>query len=143
MITARDCFKHFGEPGTRYEGRYMRNWYVPPDILRHFPMFPQRIYTNNLVIPSLEKALRLIAERGLAKEIKEWNGSYIVRRKRFGVTPSLHSWGVAFDINASTNPMGRKPTLHPDVVLAFKECGFDWGGDWTIKDGMHFQLSTL
>lgn len=143
MITAKDCLKKFGEPGTKYEGSYMALWYVPPDILRHFPVLPQKIYTNNNTIPALEKGLRLVADRGLAKEIKEWNGSYQIRRKRFGVTPSLHSWGVAFDVNASTNPMGRKPTLHPGVVQAFKECGFNWGGDWAFPDGMHFQLSTL
>jgi len=30
-----------------------------------------------------------------------------------------------------------------ELVQCFKDAGFDWGGDWTRPDGMHFQLAKL
>ena len=52
---------------------------------------------------------------------------------------SAHAWGAAVDINAAENPLGRKPSMDPAVVDAFRAAGFNWGGDWLIPDGMHFE----
>ena len=57
---------------------------------------------------------------------------------------SLHSAGVAFDINAAANPM-RRP-LTTDMPAAFVKCftsaGFVWGGGFPTPDPMHFQLAS-
>ncbi len=57
---------------------------------------------------------------------------------------SLHSAAVAFDINASSNPM-RTP-LTCDMPAAFIKCftdaGFIWGGNFPTPDPMHFQLAS-
>lgn len=58
-------------------------------------------------------------------------------------TLSNHSFGIAFDLNPTQNPMG--PTLVTDLpayipVLA-KKHGIRWGGTYSgRKDAMHFEL---
>lgn len=52
---------------------------------------------------------------------------------------SLHSWGIACDINWSQNRYGTDGNLHPDIISAFEKHGFSWGGRWRTKDPMHFE----
>ncbi len=64
---------------------------------------------------------------------------------------SLHSFGIAVDINPSSNPSCGTTVacrcyndlitdMPPDFVEAFKSAGFDWGGDWKEHpDPMHFE----
>ncbi|MES2214918.1 MAG: M15 family metallopeptidase [Pseudomonadota bacterium] len=72
---------------------------------------------------------------------------------------SIHSYGLAIDINPLQNPflVGEKiypskgsefldrsnirPGMIEPVVHLFKERGFEWGGDWTSPiDYHHFQI---
>ena len=68
-----------------------------------------------------------------------------IRPQRGAKTSSLHSWGVAVDVNAAWNPfvVGKKPTLSEGFVKCFTDAGFDWGGTWKRPDGMHFQLRKI
>lgn len=52
---------------------------------------------------------------------------------------SLHSWGIACDINWSQNRYGTDGNMHPDIISAFEKHGFSWGGRWKTKDPMHFE----
>ena len=60
---------------------------------------------------------------------------------------SLHSWGIAIDFTPGENTMGgtdghggpSKLRQHPAFVEVFKKAGWTWGGDWKMKDDMHFQ----
>jgi hypothetical protein len=56
---------------------------------------------------------------------------------------SLHSWGLAIDVNAFENGLNQTPKLSAGFVKCFTDAGFDWGGTWQRKDGMHFQLSKI
>jgi D-alanyl-D-alanine carboxypeptidase len=56
--------------------------------------------------------------------------------------PSNHSWGLAVDINAGTNPMARafRSDLPPAVVAMWWAAGFYWGGWYTRRPStMHFE----
>lgn len=60
--------------------------------------------------------------------------------------PSNHSWGLAIDINAPSNPQTDKlVTDMPDwMPKLWKEWGFGWGGDYkppTKKDAMHYEFT--
>lgn len=55
---------------------------------------------------------------------------------------SLHSFGIAIDINDDVNCNGCTTTDIPEVVInAFRNHGFRWGGDYRgKKDPMHFEF---
>lgn len=140
MLTAKDCWDRYGDPET--EAKIMTKWDVPPELVRS--CIPKRIYCNRDMVKPLTVAFRNLVEQGLVGELKTWDGCWCIRHKRGGSSSlSLHSWGVAIDVNAKENTMGKKPTLSPEVVACFEEAGFDWGGRWHTPDGMHFQLRVL
>jgi len=66
---------------------------------------------------------------------------------------SNHSWGTAFDINATWNGLNRIPAILPaigcvrELANMAESCGFYWGGHYkpdrngnTRQDGMHFEI---
>ena len=138
MLTANECLKRYGPPEKEAA---MRLWTVPDAF--HIPVIPRRIYCNKDMIGPLTVAFTYLIQRGLTEEIRTWDGCFNIRKKRGGRSPSLHSFGCAIDLNAAWNPFGRKGTMNPEIVKCFKEAGFDWGGDWTTPDFMHFQLKRL
>lgn len=67
---------------------------------------------------------------------------YACRPIRGTQTPSNHSWGLAVDINAPTNPMGStfRSDMPPGMVAMWWACGFYWGGWYRSRpDAMHFE----
>jgi hypothetical protein len=140
MITSKDCFAKYGDPSAN-ERRFMIVWDVPT-ALEHGAI-PKRIYCNKDLIPLLEKAFKNVNDRGISIQIKTWDGCFNIRRKRGAASMSLHSWGLAIDINAAWNGFGKKPTMSPELVKCFTDAGLDWGGVWKRADGMHFQIGKL
>lgn len=116
----------------------MALWDVPPEL--EIGVIPKKIYCNKDMVKPLTLAFQNLIKTGFVKELKTWDGCFNIRRKRGTISPSLHSWGVAIDVNAAWNGMGKKPTLSTGFVKCFTDAGFDWGGTWTKPDGMHFQL---
>ena len=120
----------------------MEIWLVPTELCQG--QIPKKIYCNRDIIKPLEQAFRNIIDRGLIVELKTWNGCHNIRPKRGLKSWSLHSWGIAVDINAATNPLGAEPTMSPELVKCFTDAGFNWGGNFkTRKDGMHFELAKI
>lgn len=94
-------------------------------------------------------------------EIKEhpeiafiWGGSYCFRGMNNGKPnppASIHSLGLAFDVNVAYNPYVRdsypddgyrmRTNNHP-IVKAFTSRGWVWGGNWSTPDYMHFEFSS-
>jgi hypothetical protein len=139
MLTSAQCQKKYGTPSASNPCMVM--WDVPS--ILEIGVIPKRIYCNkDLVIP-LSKAFQNLIHTGHVKELKTWDGCFNVRKKRGGSTMSLHSWGVAVDVNAFSNCFGCKPTLSAGFVKCFTDVGFDWGGNWRKPDGMHFQLKSI
>jgi hypothetical protein len=102
---------------------------------------------NKGMLPQLRGAFTQIELEGLSDEIRpdEYAGCYYPRY--IGRDPSnglsLHSWGIAVDLNTPNNQMGTEGDMHPRVVEIFKLWGFAWGGDWSYTDPMHFEMSKV
>jgi len=138
MVTAKDCLARYGDPSHE---KNMILWDVPAEL--EIGVIPKRVYCNEDLIPPLTQAFKNLIATGYVKELKTWDGCFNIRNIRGRTTQSLHSWGIAIDINAAWNQLGKKPTMTEGFIKCFTDAGFDWGGLWKRPDGMHFQLSKL
>jgi hypothetical protein len=142
MVTSKQCFDKWGDPLTTHdEGKYMAMWDVPTSL--EIGVIPKRIYCNRIMVQPLTQAFTNLIQRGFINELKTWDGCFNIRKKRGLASQSLHSWGIAIDVNAAWNGLGKNPQLSAGFVKCFTDAGFDWGGTWKRKDGMHFQLSKI
>jgi hypothetical protein len=102
---------------------------------------------HKLMLPQLRGALRQVVASGLADAINpgEFGGCYVPRFIASDPSNpiSLHTWGIAVDLNVPGNLRGTEGEIHPGVVAIFKSWGFSWGGDWGYTDPMHFELARL
>lgn len=138
MLTAKKCQQILGDP---IKEKDMVMFHVPEEL--QIGCIPKRIYCNKRLVEPLSRALAALSMTGCVKELKTWDGCFNIRYKRGGTTPSLHSWGLAIDVNAAWNRLGMEPNLSPRFVACFTDNGFDWGGIWDMPDGMHFQLADI
>jgi hypothetical protein len=138
MITSAQALKKYGAPEKEL---HMTLWDVPAHL--QVPPIPDKIYCNKDLVKPLLSAICELHATGHIKELKTWDGCFNIRKKRGLSSSSLHSWGIAIDLNAATNALGAKPTLSAGFVKCFTNNGFEWGGTWRRLDGMHFQLSTI
>lgn len=116
-------------------------WDVPTAL--EIGVIPKRIYCNKDMVQPLAVAFNNLILRGFVNELKTWDGCFNIRKKRGLQSMSLHSWGIAIDVNAFENGLGKEPKLSPGFVKCFTDAGFEWGGNWGRKDGMHFQLAKI
>jgi hypothetical protein len=106
---------------------------------------------------AFKKWFALMASEKLHTRIISNNGSYNPRLKRGDNVPlnkyglSRHARGLALDLNAAYNPMGRKPAQLGEVgcilelIPMANECSIVSGADWhgAAIDGMHFEIGTF
>ena len=139
MVTSAQCLKKYGDPTLE---RNMIVWDVPSEL--EIGLIPKRIYCNKDLVAPLGQAFENLIATGHVKEIKTWDGCFNIRQKRGIASMSLHSWGIAIDVNASENQLNQIPKLSSGFVKCFTDAGFDWGGSWKGRtDPMHFQLSKI
>jgi len=139
MITSKQCLAKFGEPSA--SNKCMTLFDVPTEL--EIGLIPKKIYCNRLMVEPLKKAFLNLKVAHKVNELKTWDGCFNIRKKRGLNSMSLHSWGLAVDVNAFENQLNMNPRLSQEFVKCFTDAGFEWGGTWTRKDGMHFQLKSL
>lgn len=114
---------------------------------RTFDGVPVRAACHRRIWAPLQGALNEIKRAGLEDSIdvantNKYGGCFYPRLNRvsggLGYL-SRHSWGMAFDMNTTTNAQGSAPSLDCRVVRIFRKWGFAWGGNFTPADGMHFE----
>jgi len=138
MVTSAQALKKYGDPTKESS---MVIWDVPKEL--EIGVLPKRLYCNKDMILPLTKAFKNLISTGCVKELKTWDGCFNIRKKRGLTSMSLHSWGIAIDVNAAWNGLGKVPVLSTGFVKCFTDANFEWGGTWQRKDGMHFQLKSI
>ena len=125
-------------PDSRWVRSYIRTESVP---------LLGAVTCNKGMVPQLRAALTEIVQRGLADKIhpSEYAGCYYPRFIASDPAKglSLHSWGIAVDLNVPGNQRGTAGAMDPQVVAIFKKWGFAWGGDWSYTDPMHFEMAEV
>lgn len=139
MVTSQQAQKKYG-PAINGNPNLIL-WDVPTHL--EIGVIPKRIYCNKDMVGPLTQAFEKLIKTGCVKELKTWDGCFNIRTKRGLTSMSLHSWGIAIDVNAFENGLNQIPQLSKKFVECFTSSGFDWGGEWKRKDGMHFQLSKI
>lgn len=157
MVTNQQFLEKFGMPGTTQAAKHLIMWDVPPEL--EIGVIPKRIYCNKSIIAPLAGAFNNLIGTGAVKELKTWDGCYNHRairgyEKKLKAALaagnielaikylSVHSWGCAIDVNQAWNQLGMIPQLSAIFVKCFTDAGFDWGGNFKRKDGMHFQIAS-
>jgi len=116
------------------------NWVVPMS-----GGFTIKVHARAL--PAFQQVTRNLAAEQAAGHYYTIRGSstygFAARTISGSHSVSLHGYGAAVDINATSNPYRADGVLVTDMpewfVNAWKDAGFCWGGDWAdIKDPMHF-----
>lgn len=138
MVTQQDCFDKYGDPHNHFN---MILWNVPAEYL--VGVIPRRIYCNKDIVKPLEKTFENLIITGHIEELKTWDGCYCIRQIRNGKGYSLHSWGIAVDVNAFENQMGTAGKLSIDFIKCFVNAGFINGLSFKRFDPMHFELKEI
>jgi len=109
-----------------------------------------RIRVHKLVTGQWKALFQAWEDDGLMPLVKTWEGSFVPRFIRGNnVTLSNHSWGTAFDINYQWNKLGQMPALRGavgsvrELVPRAHQFGFYWGGHFSRRDGMHFEVARV
>ena len=155
MVTPSQCLAKYGPPEKESN---MVLWDVPAEL--EIGVIPKRLYCNKDIVEPLKKAFENLIRTDCSRELKTFDGCFNLRairgyEKQYlnflkkGMVAealklvSIHSWGIAIDVNAFENGLNQTPKLSVGFVRCFTDAGFDWGGTWKRKDGMHFQLSKI
>jgi hypothetical protein len=98
----------------------------------------------------LVKLFERLEKENLHTKILSYAGAFYPRFIRGSRTQlSNHSWGTAFDVNVPYNGLNKIPAMIGstgcvrEIVPIANECGFYWGGHFTRKDGMHFEIAKI
>jgi hypothetical protein len=96
---------------------------------------------NRALIPQLRAAMADLRDRGLASLVQSADGCLAPKYVNRDPTAMIshHAWGIAIDLNASTNPYGAPPHQDPRLVHVMERWGFIWGGTFIVPDGNHFE----
>jgi peptidoglycan L-alanyl-D-glutamate endopeptidase CwlK len=145
---------YYGFDGLLHRGQIIVNTKVSDDIIDIFNVIRETKFPVEKVVPMVE--YNWSDEQSMRdNNTSSFNYRFLSGAKIL----SMHASGLAIDINPKQNPyikngsnspagsdyqLNAKGTICPDseIVKAFKEKGWSWGGDWkSLKDYQHFQKS--
>ncbi len=140
-----ELYKLFGDPlDSGYWKAYGGFCETPPELNHVFTYQKDEkhgFWCNKLLIPLFQNVYRAIIHAELSDKLYSFDGCYNLRYTRGAKKLSMHSWGIAIDHNAKTNPLGADGDMNSEIVEIFESEGFYWGGNFKRKDPMHFEFT--
>ena len=94
MVTSQQALKKYGNPTLE---KNMVVWDVPTNL--EIGVIPKKLYCNKDIVAPLTQAFTNLISTGKVSELKTWDGCFNIRKKRGLSSMSLHSWGIAIDVN--------------------------------------------
>lgn len=111
-------------------------------LLPSLPGWARRLYVHGLIVDPLTLALARCVALGDGYLIQSL-GCFSPRAKRSDPAQlSLHSWGVAVDLNQATNPVGERGDIPDAWIEIWEAIGWTWGGRFRRRDPMHMQWAS-
>jgi hypothetical protein len=121
-----------------------------PQIKNLPPYRTSKITVHKLVAAQWQKLFNEWDKAGLTPLLLTYDGSYNPRLIRGSADQlSTHAYGIAVDLNVEWNKLGAIPALKGqkgsvrELVGIANKLGFYWGGHFSRKDGMHFEISKI
>jgi hypothetical protein len=157
-LTWEQAIAAFGNPflDLNAEGTAAPEWEAANLVFAHLPAplplswIPGKTVTRfrchrKVRIPFERAFARVYAVTEAWQSIGDFGGVYALRKQRGSTRPSMHSLGIATDIDVHENPMGHEAHVHPHTIASFEKEGFYWGGRFGDKriDPMHFEFADL
>lgn len=128
-----------GAPGSKEATAFKAKY------IRDFTAGGRTFHVHDAARPLFHALIIMMGRNGVdidAGILDDW--SYVNRDIRgYPGSKSMHSWGLAIDIDATKNALGSTTTSFPveKTRKAAAACSLDWGYDWTSrKDPMHFEF---
>lgn len=145
---------YYSFDGKLHQGQIVIDVDLVTDVKEAFNLIRKIKFPVKSVIPFVDRRFMSEDERAASlNNSSGFNYRIIAKTNRL----SNHSFGRAIDINPAINPFIRGDERLPEgakydpkipgtivaedeLVVYFREKGWEWGGDWTdIKDYMHFE----
>ena len=133
----------------KFEKAFMILWNYPPIIRENIPSLGKSVYINREFKDDVEKFLLALIQKGLHKEINSNDECFNPRMIRGSVNAiSMHTWGLAIDLNPTHNPLGltRSQAIHRGLrpfsehfQQVARDFGLTAGYDFARCDGQHFE----
>lgn len=151
-------YRHDPTPSNQERIKILDNWESENIVRIEIPQLAGvngapsngRIRFHQLAVNQLFALWQAWGDAGLLDRVLTWAGSYVPRFVRGSRrTLSNHAFGSAFDINVSWNWLGTQPALVGregsvrELVPIANQHGFYWGGHFSRRDGMHFEVAKL
>lgn len=130
----------------------LRNWWAPPcrGPWVTVPLHGEGRVTVRASIVDAVRALNAVLVRWDYRTRRDDTGAFVCRRITGGTGYSLHAYGIALDINWSSNPYGTRlvtdmPRGMVNEILALRTNSgaqlWRWGGEYrSVKDAMHYEI---
>lgn len=150
--------KFFGDPRGR-NGQVNRKWFAA-NVVKWVPPYPlfysdgkrtplKTLYLHKKVIDCFNAAFTEVKNNFTPAEIKENHldisgGTFNYRLQRGGSSLSVHSWGIAIDMDPARNPFPRQwheGMLNHEFAMILEKNGIWWRGRPGDTDPMHFQCA--
>ncbi|MDO7847648.1 M15 family metallopeptidase [Hymenobacter sp. M29] len=149
-LDTTSCLWYYGDPNSKeFQAKHMVLYVFPDWVAKIFPPYQHQAvrkqWVNKDLITPLEAVFKELLETGLWKELKTFDGLWNIRNKRGLNELSIHSWAIALDLNALTNPLGGKVTFSQAFLNVWRKHGFVCGADFGAgrSDGMHYQFDKV